>query len=881
MHSHPPQVHNLTDYKPSDFLLDHVFLHFDLHEDHALVKAILNLRRNPQGLTEETTLVLDGQAMELKNVLLDGVKLAPGQYQTDEQHLKIFDVPDVFTLETEVRIKPQENTQLSGLYKSRNIFCTQCESHGFRRITYFLDRPDVLTHFTTCITSDKSNYPVLLSNGNLVDSHELADNRHWVKWEDPTRKPCYLFALVAGNLDVIEDVFITQSERAVKLAVYVEPGKGEQATHAMHSLKLAMRWDEDNYGREYDLDMYMVVGVSDFNFGAMENKGLNLFNDKYILAKPEVATDEDYINILAVIGHEYFHNWSGNRVTVRDWFQITLKEGLTVFREHQFTAENTSKTVKRIQEAKTIRNVQFAQDAGPMAHPVYPDSYIEINNFYTVTIYEKGAEIIRMLHTILGPSLFRKAMDIYFTRNDGNPVTVEEFVQAMESASGLDLTQFRRWYKQSGTPVLTIKDDYDAKSQTYNLQVMQSCPPTPGQPVKENFHIPLAIGLIGEDGQEIALERQGEPEWGVGSQILNIKQHTESFKFFNVTSKPVPSLLRDFSAPVKLQYNYSEEDLIFLMLHDTDAFNRWDASQQLALKIMLRLIENYEQELEMRAPYQFLDVLGNIFENESLDKALIAEMLILPAETYLIEQMGVADVDAIHDVREWLRKHIALKLKPQLLAYYHKHNTPNFYTLDPASVSQRRLKNLALAYLAHLGDSEFYSLCLAQFHAANNMTDVMGALQALNNIDCDARKEALFGFYYRWQHESLVVDKWFSLQAQSSLPNTLQVVKSFTKHPAFDIKNPNRIRAIIGAFCTGNPVNFHDITGEGYTFLADHVLEIDHYNSQMSARLLEPLTRWKKFDTTRQALMKQELERIAAKPKLSSDLYEIVTKSLD
>ena len=464
MKNQPPAVHKLTDYKPSDFLLDAVFLHFDLHEDHAQVKAILNLRRNPVAHPQQSNaLVLDGQGMALKSLLLNGVRLAADQYQVDEQHLTVFNVPDSFTLETEVVIKPQENTQLTGLYKSRDIFCTQCESHGFRRITYFLDRPDVLTHFTTTISADRTRYPVLLSNGNLVDSHELSNDRHWVKWEDPTHKPCYLFALVAGNLDAVEDVFITQSERAVKLAVYVEPGKKEQATHAMHSLKLAMRWDEENYGREYDLDIYMVVGVSDFNFGAMENKGLNIFNDKYILAKPETATDEDYINILAVIGHEYFHNWSGNRVTVRDWFQITLKEGLTVFREHQFTADNTSKTVKRIQEAKTIRNAQFTQDAGPMAHPVYPDSYIEINNFYTVTIYEKGAEIIRMLHTILGRELFRKAMDIYFSRNDGHPVTVEEFVKAMEDAGGLDLTQFRRWYKQSGTPVVTVKDDYDAK----------------------------------------------------------------------------------------------------------------------------------------------------------------------------------------------------------------------------------------------------------------------------------------------------------------------------------------------------------------------------------------------------------------------------------
>ncbi len=881
MNDNKPKITYLKDYTPSDFLINSVFLHFELNEDVTHVKSILSIRRNPLK-NNQHPLILDGEELKLKSILLDAVPLTPDRYQVDEKHLTIPHVPDLFLLEIEVEIKPQENTRLSGLYKSNNIFCTQCESHGFRRITYYLDRPDALSHFTTTISADKDRYPVLLANGNLVDQKELAHNRHWVKWEDPTLKPCYLFALIAGKLDVIEDHFVTQSGRTVKLAVYVEQGKKDQAQYAMQSLKQAMHWDEQVYGREYELDRYMIVAVGDFNFGAMENKGLNIFNDKYILAKPETATDEDFVNIQAVVGHEYFHNWSGNRVTVRDWFQITLKEGLTVLREQDFTADMTSKAVKRIHDAKVIRNTQFAQDASPMAHPIAPSSYIETNNFYTVTVYSKGAEVIRMMKTLLGPTLFRKAMDLYFSRNDGHAVTTEDFIKAMEDASGIDLKQFRRWYAQAGTPVLTVKDHYNPQQQTYSLTITQFTPPTPGQAEKQDLHIPLAMGLIDSvSGKELPLQLQGETAPSDSTtRVLNLKNHAETFYFIHVAHKPIPSLLRDFSAPVKLNYDYKDDDLLFLMLHDGDSFNRWDAGQQLAVRLIFRLIKDYQQNRPLQIDGHFIRTLEKVLTDPQLEEALIAEMLTLPSEKYLIELMDIADVTAIHEAREFVKKTIASQLKKTLMDSYQKYNAIKKYELSAKAMGQRRLKNLCLRYLAQLEEPDIYRLSLQQFQQANNMTDVMGALTALNDIDCKERTQAMAEFYQRWQKDSLVVDKWFTIQAQSTLPNTLQTVKELIQHPAFDIKNPNRARALIGAFSVGNPTIFHNPNGEAYVFLTDQVLKVNSFNPQLAARLVEPLIHWRKFDELHQHLMKQQLERIAAAPKLSNDLYEIVTKSL-
>lgn len=885
MTNHPsPKIHYLKDYQPSHFLIDTVFLHFELEEKHTLVKAILRMRRNQESYPgSDSPLVLMGEKMQLKSVDVDGRRLNLDEFEVDEHSLLIKNLPDEFTLETEVMIKPQENTALSGLYKSGGNFCTQCESQGFRRITYFLDRPDILARYTTTISADKSRYPILLANGNLTDSKELSNNRQWVKWEDPTLKPSYLFALVAGNLDALEDKFITCSDREVKLAVYVEPGKRDQALYAMQALKDAMRWDEKMYGREYDLDMYMIVAVSDFNFGAMENKGLNIFNDKYILVEPETATDDDYLAVQAVVAHEYFHNWSGNRVTVRDWFQITLKEGLTVFREHQFFADMNSAVVKRIHEAKAMRNHQFVQDASPMAHPIYPDSYIEINNFYTVTVYEKGSEVIRMMSTLLGPELFRKAMDIYFSRNDGFPVTVEEFVQAMEEGSGLDLQQFRRWYKQAGTPVLTFQDHYDADKQEYSLTVSQSCSPTPGQPQKQPFHIPLVIGLLEKNGREIILKESSDTDKdAIGrtlspySKLLNITQPQQSFIFTEVPSKPLPSLLRDFSAPVKLNYAYTDQDLIALLRYDSDLFNRWDAGQQLAQRIILEAVN----QRELTPPTAFIEALQQLFRDPDLDKAVLVEMLSLPTESFLIEQMAEADVDGVHRVREWLKLEIAQALHDNFLSYYQQHSSPTAYSLDATEITQRRMKNLCLSYLTLLDKKEYRQFALKQFQQANNMTDTMGAMMAINNLDCDERQQMLAEFYLRWSKQHLVIDKWFSLQALSSLPNTLTVVKELSKHPAFDLKNPNRVRALIGSFGAANPYRFHDENGEGYQFLADKVLEINPINPQLAARIVEPLIHWRKFDPGRQMLMRTQLERIANVSDISKDVYEVVSKSL-
>ncbi|MDF3054780.1 MAG: pepN [Gammaproteobacteria bacterium] len=881
MDTPPPQEHRLADYTPSEFLIDAVFLHFDLHETHTRVKTVLKIRRRSSEAKSLSPLVLDGVNLKLINIALDTTPLSPQDFTIDDQSLTVFVVPNAFTLETEVEINPQENKALSGLYLSGKIFCTQCESQGFRRITYFLDRPDILTHFTTTITAHKASYPVLLANGNLTDSQTLSDNRQWVKWEDPTLKPCYLFALVAGNLDSIEDTFITQSNRSIKLNVYVEPGKREQATYAMSSLKEAMRWDEVNYGREYDLAMYMIVAVGDFNFGAMENKGLNIFNDKYIFAKQETATDDDFLNVKLVVGHEYFHNWSGNRVTVRDWFQITLKEGLTVFREQQFTADNTSSVVARIRQVKHLKEHQFPEDAGPMAHPIYPDSYMEINNFYTQTVYEKGAEVIRMIHTMLGRERFRLAMDLYFSRNDGHAVTVEDFVKAMEDGGGIDLTQFRRWYKQAGTPVLTITDAYLPKEQIYLLTVTQDCAPTQGQAVKELFHIPLSVGLLDSSGCAMDVELQGETVAAAcDNVVLNVTEKSQTFKFVNVASKPIPSLLRDFSAPVKLVHDYSDKTLIFLMAHDTNLFNRWQAGQMLTTRILVQLVKYYQEERIFEAPTFFYQALASLFDGEVKDPAFVAEMLTLPTEAALGMEFETIDVEAIHAAHQWLKREIAMQLLSEFMRYYREHQGSIAYPLDPISMGQRRLKNLLLSYMATLGDRDVYRLCWQQFETAHNMTDTIGALTALNHANCEEREVALGAFYQHWQHETLIVDKWLSLQAQSTLPNTLAHVRSLTKHPAFDVKNPNRVRSLLSSFAIHNPVRFHDAKGGSYKLMADFALEIDQFNPNLSSKMAEPLVHWKKYDDQRQGLMRAELERIRASGRCSTNLYEIVEKGL-
>ncbi|HEB95437.1 MAG TPA: aminopeptidase N [Sedimenticola thiotaurini] len=872
-----PQPIHLKDYRPPEYLVDETRLEIRLGEEETLVRSRLLLRRNPARPDAGDTLRLDGERLELRRLALDGRELPEGAYEVDDGGLTVHRVPDRFELESEVAIRPQENTALEGLYRSGGLYCTQCEAEGFRRITWYPDRPDVMSRFTTTIEADRERCPVLLSNGNPVREESLPGGRHRVTWEDPFPKPCYLFALVAGDLRMVEDSFTTASGRQVALRIYVEPENLDKCGHAMRSLQQAMAWDERNYGREYDLDIYMIVAVNDFNMGAMENKGLNIFNAKYVLARPDSATDRDFQGIEGVIAHEYFHNWTGNRITCRDWFQLSLKEGLTVFRDQEFSADMGSRGVKRIEDVRLLRAHQFAEDAGPMAHPVRPDSYIEINNFYTVTVYEKGAEVVRMQHTLLGPERFRRGMDLYFRRFDGQAVTTDDFVQCMADAGGRDLEQFKRWYDQAGTPELTVSDHFDAAGGVYTLEVSQSCPPTPGQPEKLPFHIPLAVGLLDrESGAELALRLEGETEETVGTRVLELREERQRFRFTGLHRRPVPSLLRGFSAPVKLRFDYSDDDLMFLMARDSDGFNRWDAAQLLAQRLLLRRVAGEESPAEAR----YIEAFARALDDQEADQALLAEVLILPSESYLGDQMEEVDVDGIHAAREDLRRRLSEALRDRFLARYRACREQGPYRLTPADIGRRRLKNLCLDYLMQSPDAAIGALCRDQFQAQHNMTDVMAALSLIAGSDMAEREQLLQEFYRRWRHDPLVLDKWFTVQAVSKREDTLQRVESLLQHPDFSLTNPNRVRSLVGAFCSGNPVRFHDAGGAGYRFLADRVLELDPLNPQIASRLLRVMARWRRYDPARQSLMKGQLERILGHEGLSRDVYEIASRSL-
>jgi aminopeptidase N len=878
----------LKDYTPPAFLIPSVDLDVDIREDHALVRASLELTRNPKSGDMRAPLVLDGEDIELLSVALDGRALSPGEYALTAESLCISTVPERFRLETVSRICPQQNTRLEGLYASSNGFFTQCEAQGFRRITWFIDRPDVMARYTNTIHAERERYPVLLSNGNRVAAGEEPDGRHWAKWEDPFPKPCYLFAMVAAKLEELEDTFVTRSGRTAQLAVYVEPGKLDQCGFAMRCLKSAMKWDEDVFGLELDLDGYMIVAVSDFNSGAMENKGLNIFNTRYVLARPDTATDIDYQNIDRVVAHEYFHNWTGDRVTCRDWFQLSLKEGLTVFRDQEYGADMYSRPVQRIVEVRGLRAAQFPEDAGPMAHPVRPAAYMEIRNFYTMTVYEKGAEVVRMQHTLLGPALFRKGMDLYFRRHDGQAVTTDDFVQAMQDASGVDLGQFRRWYEQAGTPVVLAQAHYDAAAKRYTLTLEQSCPPTPGQETKLPFHIPFALGLVGPDGADLPLMLEGEqpadraahaPRAGETTRVLSLRQQRERFVFVNVDAPPVPSLLRDFSAPAVVKYDYSEAELTHLMAHDANAFNRWEAGQRLALELMLRGIAARRAGGGLETPQAFVRAFARVLTDAPRDPAFGAEALALPSEVYIAEQLDEVDPDAIHAVRNRLRRDLAQALKNELLATYHAQTVPGPYSPDAQAAGRRALRNLCLGYLLELNDAEVRTLALTQFERADNMTDAIAALSALANCDCAERIQALDAFYTKWAHEPLVVDKWLAVQAGSRLPGTLAEVKKLLAHPAFEIRNPNKVYALIRSFC-GNHVRFHAADGGGYAFLADQVIAIDAFNPQVAARMARAFDRWRKFDAGRRQHASAALARIRDARGLSTDVAEIVSKAL-
>ncbi|MFZ0256102.1 MAG: aminopeptidase N [Gammaproteobacteria bacterium] len=876
-----PKTTYLKDYTPPEYLIERVDLSFHLNEAQTTVRSHLEIARNPQRGTHTQALVLDGQELRLSSLQLDGEPLAPDRYHVDEEQLTIPDVPPRFALDITTHIRPQENTSLEGLYRSGDTFCTQCEAQGFRKITYFLDRPDVLARYTTTITADRNRYPVLLSNGNRIAGGVSDGQRHWATWEDPFPKPCYLFALVAGNLVGTQDEFTTHSGKAVKLQIYVERHNSEKCGHAMRSLKKAMRWDEETFNLEYDLDTYMIVAVDDFNMGAMENKGLNVFNSKYVLARPETATDADYAGIENVIGHEYFHNWTGNRITCRDWFQLSLKEGLTVFRDQLFSAAMSSGPARRIREVRLLREYQFAEDAGPMAHPVRPDSYIEISNFYTLTVYNKGAEVIRMLNTLLGEKGFRRGLALYLCRHDGQAATTDDFVQAMEDATGTDLGQFRLWYSQAGTPVLTVVQSYDENARRYTLSVAQHCPSTAGQPHKKPIHIPLAVALLDHNGQELPLRFEGESALSrATTRILSITRQQESFSFVGVTEEPTASLLRGFSAPVNLAAEFTDAQLAFLFAHDTDPFNRWNAGQELATRLMLRLMATPREAWTKPAEPAFIAAVASILGDETLDKALAAEALALPTEIQIANQMDVIDVAAIHEAREFLRLTLSQSLKTPFQLTYHANRSDDPYRYDPVLAGRRSLKNTCLAYLMLLNEPDFRALCVAQFHRVDNMTDALGALAPLAHTDCPERQDALAQFEQRWQDDPLVMDKWFSIQASSPLPQTVIEVKRLLEHPRFDLKNPNKVRALIGTFCHHNQVRFHQVDGEGYRLVAECIRELDPLNPQVAARLLNAFSRWRRFDTHRQALMQYELEQIFNLPKLSRDTFEIASKTL-
>ena len=875
-----PKTIYLKDYTSPDYRIESLDLRFELDEKATTVHSRLRVVADYEGSEINRPLVLDGQDLELLSLQLDGEPLSDSDYTLDSETLTIKAPPRSFVLEVVTRINPAANTALEGLYTSGGHLCTQCEAEGFRKITYFPDRPDVMTVYTTTIIADKERYPVMLANGNLIEAGELEEGRHYASWNDPFPKPCYLFALVAGDLACVEDTFVTASGREVALKLYVQHGNEDKTGHAMASLKKAMRWDEECYGREYDLDIYMIVAVDDFNMGAMENKGLNIFNSRFVLARPETATDVDFVNIEGVIAHEYFHNWSGNRVTCRDWFQLSLKEGFTVFRDQQFTADMTSQAVKRIDDVRLLRTRQFAEDAGPMAHPIRPDSYVEINNFYTLTVYEKGAEVVRMLHTLLGGEGFRKGSDLYFARHDGQAVTTDDFVAAMEEANGIDLSRFRNWYSQAGTPVVKASGQYDEKQRRYTLTLKQQTPPTPGQQEKQPLAIPVRLALFGGDGNSLPLQLEGEQQAVGLEQVIVLGEAEQDYHFINITRQPIPSLLRGFSAPVKLEMDYSASELAFLMGHDNDPFNRWEAGQQLALRVMQGLIGDLGSGCKPELDESLSAAFGMTLKNTELDPALIAEALTLPEEEYVGEFQPVVEPQQIHKVRQTLRKQLAQTHRNELLVVYRTLNDKSGYRIDAESMGQRRLKNLCLGYLMELGDETIQELCMEQFRDADNMTDVMAALSTLVHTGSPVAEEALDSFYQQWHNDSLVLDKWFAIQAMSPQPDTLDKVKSLTEHPDFNLKNPNRARSLIGAFCMRNPVNFHQEDGEGYRFLADYVLELNGLNPQIASRMLEPLTHWRRFNKHHQQKMKLQLERILAEASLSKDVYEVASKSL-
>lgn len=882
------------DYTPPAFAIEHVDLVLDLDPQRTIVTSTLKLQRTGAA---DAPLVLSGEALELIGITLDGQLFTA--YRADDDTLTLTGLPSQCTLQITAACNPAANTTLSGLYVSNGNFFTQCEAEGFRRITYFLDRPDVMTTYRVTLRADRAACPVLLSNGNLLSQGDLPDGRHEAVWEDPFRKPSYLFALVAGKLERIEEKIVSASGKEKLLQVWVEPQDLDKTRHAMDSLIHSIRWDERRFGLELDLDRFMIVAVSDFNMGAMENKGLNIFNTKYVLANAQTATDVDFANIESVVAHEYFHNWTGNRVTCRDWFQLSLKEGLTVFRDQEFSADmmgsESGRAVKRIEDVRVLRQVQFPEDAGPMAHPVRPDSYEEINNFYTVTVYEKGAEVVRMYQTLLGRDGFRRGMDLYFQRHDGQAVTCDDFRAAMADANGRDLKQFGLWYSQAGTPVVTARTQWDGAAGVLTLTLAQSCPKVGietkgGTPDKQPFHIPFALGLIDAEGNDLPLQLDSEAQAAGTTRVLDFTQAEQTFRFVGLPKgarAPLPSLLRNFSAPVIVDYEYSDAELTFLLAHDSDAFNRWEAGQRLATRALLQLVGDVQAQRELKLDPALVAALRTVLTDGSLNPAFREQALMLPAEAYLAERMGVADPAAIHRARLFMREGLARALKAEWLAAYHANATPGEYSPDAESMAKRALRNLALGYLADSGDADMQALADQHYRQSDNMTDRFAALSALVNSFAPGREHALADFYERFEDDALVIDKWFSLQGMQrgevgphAGKRTIDTVRALMEHPAFNLRNPNRARSLIFSFCSGNPAQFHAADGSGYAFWADQVLALDAINPQVAARLARVMDRWQKYEIPLRDRMRAALERVAAAPTLSRDVREIVGKAL-
>jgi aminopeptidase N len=882
MKTDTPRPILLKDYRPPNYLIDTVSLDVSLHPTRTRIWARLKVRRNPAWPGNPGPLRLDGETIELESVRLDGRQLDPREYQLSSKELVIDTLPeDPFTIETVAYCNPEANQALSGLYLSRGIYCTQCEAEGFRRITFFLDRPDVLATYTTRIEADRGAIPVLLSNGDPIERGTLeGGKRHYVVWRDPYPKPSYLFALVGGKLASYASDFTTASGRKVDLRIYVEPGKESRCAWAMDALKRSMRWDEKRFGREYDLDVFNIVAVSDFNMGAMENKGLNIFNDSLILASPETATDANFAAIERVIAHEYFHNWTGNRITCRDWFQLCLKEGLTVFREQEFCADQRSATVERIRDVRYLKAAQFPEDAGPLAHPVRPGRYIEINNFYTATVYNKGAELVRMIQTLLGHGGFRRGMDLYFERHDGQAATVEDFVTCFEDATGKDLGQFMTWYSQAGTPELVCQLKYDARSKTADLTITQVLPPTPGEQKKKPLHIPVRLGLLGGNGQDLTLAPA--PGQRLDNGLVEVRKRAETFRFRDVPSRPVPSLLRGFAAPVNLTIDLADADLQFLMANDSDLYNRWQAAQDYATRVLVDAVKAIRAGKRPAKPSAFVGALGVTLRDASLEPGYRAQFMFLPSESDLARVIA-RDVDplAIHKARKALRKAIGATHYRALVETYRDYEPEGSYSPAPQAAGKRALRNAALGYLVSRGRAEDIAQVVAHFANATNATDEVSALAMLSELRSPERTKAFARFYERWKGDHLVIDNWFAYQAASPLSSALPTVVKLTRHPLFSIKNPNKVRALIGTFAMGNPINFNRPDGRGYEFVADRVLEIDAFNPQVAARLLSAFRSWKAMEVNRRRLAKKTLQRVAKTKPLSRDTAEIVSRMLE